>query len=180
MSGELGACRRAAFSVLVVLFIVHSPGVEGFDQSAYTLNVLCGCRSEPARLNVYAKGYCNNAGVELKSLYSEDFQCEQCKIGSTWTTRREWVEYNPSRAKRDEMRMACLKDLVWENEPYDGTEIAARRVCSGSVSSQVVARVSTVEQRDRGTINLKTWSEQSDIGCNSKFKDLGLRRRFAG
>ena len=81
MSGELGACRRAAFSVLVVLFIVHLPGVEGFDQSAYTLNVLCGCRSEPARLNVYAKGYCNNAGVELKSLYSEDFQCEQCKIG---------------------------------------------------------------------------------------------------
>ena len=45
------------------------------------------------------------------------------KCEFTWTTRREWVEYNPSRAKRDEMRMACLKDLVWENEPYDGTEI---------------------------------------------------------
>ena len=38
----------------------------------------------------------------------------------------------------------------------------------------MVAKVSavtskgTVEQRDRGTINLKTWSEQSDIGRYSK------------
>jgi hypothetical protein len=140
--------------VLVVILIVHSPGVDGFDQSGYNLlTALCGCRNEPARQNVYAKQYCNNAGVELKSLLSEDFQCEQCKIGKyhkvkvaenrvvvtpyqqlktrgvrvkcefTWTTRREWVEFNPSRAKRDEMRMACLKDLVWENEPYDGPEI---------------------------------------------------------
>ena len=57
---------------------------------------------------------------------------------------------------------------------------AAQRVCSRSVWSHVVARVSVVEQRDCGTINLKTWNEQSDIRHNSKFKDLGLQCLFAG
>ena len=38
----------------------------------------------------------------------------------------------------------------------------------------MVERVSEVEQRDRGTINLPTWREQSDIGSYSKLdKDLG-------
>jgi hypothetical protein len=33
---------------------------------------------------------------------------------------------------------------------------------------------------DCGTGNLKTWSKQSDIGRNSKFKDLGLLRHYVG
>ena len=40
--------------------------------------------------------------------------------------------------------------------------------------SQMVERVSEVEQRDRGTINLPTWREQSDIRRYSKLtKDPG-------
>ena len=38
----------------------------------------------------------------------------------------------------------------------------------------MVARVSVVDHRGSGTINLPTWREQSDIGCYSKLaKDLG-------
>jgi hypothetical protein len=200
---QTGACRSAAFSVLVVLLIVHSPGVVGFDQNQYTLDVLCRCRNEVARLNVYAKGYCNNACFEMKSRYSEDFQCGQCKVGKyhkvkvvenrvvvsqyqelktrgvkvrcefTWTTRREWVEYNPSREKRDLMRLACIKDLEWYNEPFDGTE-RAYQSCQHCPIFTIVNLVKMVESHiwnrefePEGGLSSNTWHPWNKIMVNS-------------